>query len=112
MAEVSVLAEINSYGARVCIVGEATSSVTCGDSFPSRGSPEGCPEWVKVGRGLMEARCREYEQETGHWPEMALLERFSAEMGKRLEAFIRDPKRHPWRAVGIREFEEETGSRR
>ena len=116
MAE-SVLAEINSYGARVCLVGEVTSSVTCGDSFPSRGSlggrmisapTEGVPEWVTVGQGLMAARCREYEQETGHWPDMGLLERFSAEMGRRLEEFIRDPKGHPWRAMGLREFEEET----
>lgn len=103
MAEVSVLAEINSYGARVCIVGEVTSSDPLTRATPS----EGVPGWVTVGRGLMAARCREYEQETGHWPDMGLLERFSAEMGRRLEEFIRDPKGKPWKAVGLREFEEE-----
>ena len=95
----SVLAEFDSYGARVCLVGTDGRMV----SAPT----EGVPEWVTVGRGLMEARCREYEEETGHWPEMGLLERFSAEMRKRLDDFIRDPKGHPWRAVGLREFEEE-----
>lgn len=99
-----VLAEMDSFGARVCLVGTDGRMV----SAPTK---DACPEWVKVGRGLMEARCREYEEETGHWPEMALLERFSAEMGKRLEAFIRDPKGHPWRAVGLREFEEEEDER-
>ena len=104
MAE-AILAEINSYGARVCLVGTDGRMV----SAPTKDT---CPEWVKVGRGLMEARCREYEEETGHWPDRGLLERFSAEMGKRLEAFIRDPKGHPWKAVRLREFEVEVGSRR
>lgn len=110
MAE-AILAEINSFGARVCLVGTDGRMVSAPtkDACPAK---DACPEWVTVGQGLMEARCREYEEETGHWPEMGLLERFSAEMGKRLEEFIRDPKGHPWRAVGLREFEVEVGSRR
>lgn len=117
MAE-SVLAEINSFGARVCVVGTDGRMISAPtkDACPSRGSlggrmisapTEGVPEWVTVGQGLMAARCREYEQETGHWPDRGLLERFSAEMGRRLEEFIRDPKGKPWRAVGLRKFEEE-----
>lgn len=98
MAEM-VLKELDSYGARVCVVGTDGRMI----SAPT----EGVPEWVKVGQGLMAARCREYEQETGHWPDRGLLERFSAEMGRRLEEFIRDPKGKPWKAVGLREFEEE-----
>lgn len=100
MAEM-VLAELDSYGARVCVVGGRMISAPT----------EGVPEWVTVGQGLMAARCREYEQETGHWPDRGLLERFSAEMGRRLEEFIRDPKGKPWRAVGLREFEEEEDGR-
>ena len=100
-----VLKELNSYGARVCVVGGTSPALRA--TSPDRGGVNGCPEWVTVGQGLMAARCREYEQETGHWPDRGLLERFSAEMGRRLEEFIRDPKGKPWRAVGLREFEEE-----
>lgn len=103
-----VLAECNTKGARVCIVEETfPAPASLGGrmvSVPTEG-PDGCPEWVTVGRGLIAKRIREYLNETGRLPTRELLERFGEVMGKRLDDFIRDPRNHPWRPMGLREFE-------
>ena len=93
------VATYNSGGARVEII---TPPPLPGTS-PDRG---GIPGWVTVGLGLMEQRIREYRDETGRLPGEELLSAFQREMGKRLDAYIKEPLKHPFRPMGLREFEE------
>lgn len=77
-------------------------------SAPTRG--QGVPAWVRVGQELAAKRIREYLEETGRMPGEKLLEDFQREMGKRLDAFILEPMRFPFRPMGLREFEEKVKS--
>ena len=93
--------EYISNGARVEIV---TPPPLRGPS-PDRG---GCvPAWVRVGQELAARRIREYLEETGRMPGEKLLEDFQREMGKRLDAYIMEPMKCPFRPMGLAEFERE-----
>lgn len=65
------------------------------------------PGWAQVGAGLAAKRIREYLTETGRMPTAALLERFQTEMGKRIQAFIDDPRGCPFQPMSLKAFEEE-----
>ncbi|MBR3019589.1 MAG: hypothetical protein IKH57_21335 [Clostridia bacterium] len=89
------VATYDSGGARVEVHREAPDG--------TRG--KAVPKWVSVGLGLMEKRIREYRDETGRLPSQELLSAFQKEMGKRLDAYIKEPLKHPFRPMGLREFE-------
>lgn len=91
------VATYNSGGARVEIILEA----------PKGAKRQDVPAWVTVGMGLMEKRVREYMDETGRLPSRELLEDFQKEMGRRLDLYIMEPMRHPFRPMGLKAFEEE-----
>ena len=65
---------------------------------------------MRVGQELAMKRIREYREETGRMPSRELLEDFQEEMGRRLDAYIQEPLRHPFRPMGLRAFEEERKS--
>lgn len=89
------LAEYRVSGARVKIM--ASEGAT----------PEGeVPEWVRVAQELMLRRFREYREAAGHLPSRELVDAFQAEMGARLEAFLQDPRGHPFQPMGLWEFEQ------
>lgn len=96
------VATYNSYGATVKIITPPTQSATS----PDRGG-KGVPAWVRVGQELAAKRIKEYLDATGRMPGEKLLEDFQREMGKRLDAYIREPMQFPFRPMGLREFEEE-----
>lgn len=103
------VATYNSGGARVEIFTPPAQSATS----PDRGgmTPQGqAPAWVRVGQELAMKRIREYREETGRMPSRELLEDFQEEMGRRLDAYIQEPLRHPFRPMGLRAFEEERKS--
>lgn len=91
------VATYNSGGATVEVHVEA----------PKGAKRQDVPAWVTVGLGLMEKRVREYLEETGRMPSRELLEDFQEEMGRRLDAYIQEPLRNPFRPMGLRAFEEE-----
>lgn len=92
-----VVAEYNSHGATVKII------------LDERAAPmPAVPEWVGVGQTLMIRRCQEYREQTGRLPTRELLERFDAAMAERLQRFMREPRKHPFQPVSLREFENET----
>ncbi|MBR3105853.1 MAG: hypothetical protein IKH30_01560 [Clostridia bacterium] len=97
------VATYNSGGARVEILVEKEQGGRM-LSAPDKGQ---APEWVRVAYGLAEKRIREYLEETGRMPGEKLLEDFQREMGKRLDDFIREPMRFPFRPMGLAEFERE-----
>lgn len=97
------VATYNSYGARVEIYRDGPGT---GPTIPGR---PGTPGWVTVAQGLMEQRMREYLDATGRMPSRKLLEDFQREMRKRLDAYIQDPMKHPFRPMGLKEFEDESG---
>lgn len=90
------LAEYRVSGARVKIMASEDAK------------PAGeVPEWVRVAQELMLRRFREYQEAAGHLPSRELVEAFQAEMGARLEAFLQDPRGHPFQPMGLWEFEQE-----
>lgn len=90
------LAEYKVSGARVKIIANEDTTPT-----------EGVPEWVRVAQELMLRRFREYREAAGHLPSRELVEAFQDEMGARLEAFLQDPRGHPFQPMGLWEFEQE-----
>ena len=95
-----------SNGARVEIIREEPRA---GGYYPPLhgGQP---PAWVRVGQELAAKRIREYMEETGRMPGEKLLEDCQREMGKRLDAYIREPMKCPFKPMGLREFEEKVKS--
>ena len=98
------VATYDSGGARVEVHREAPEGGRI-LSAPTRGQT--VPGWVAVGLKLMEQRIREYRDETGRLPSQELLSAFQREMGKRLDAYIKEPLKHPFRPMGLKAFEDE-----
>lgn len=96
------VATYNSGGARVEVHREPSQSLR--DSSP-RGGAKGAPGWVTAGLQIMAQRVREYLDETGRLPSETLMADFQREMGKRLDAYIREPMKHPFLPVSLRAFE-------
>ena len=92
------VATYNSGGATVEIILEAPENA---------GNAGGAPAWVRVGQELAMRRIREYLDETGRLPSRELLEDFQEEMEKRLDAYIQEPMKHPFRPMGLKAFEDE-----
>ena len=87
----------------------ATVKILIDEKAPA---PEpGPPAWVRVGLGIAEKRIREYLAETGHLPSRQLIDTFQRVMGERLEAFIEDPRKHPFQHMGLKAFEDEMRER-
>ena len=90
------IAEFDCHGARIVIVADE-------DAKPLE--PGQVPEWVQVGTELRIRRMEEYKAETGHAPTRELIERFDRVMEERLNRFIENPRKYPWKPMGLREFE-------
>ncbi len=96
--KIGVVAVYKSHGAKIYIVyDEHTTPLKPGE----------VPEWVKVGQELVIKRIREYRDQTGHLPTKELMERFQDVMGKRLDAFIEDPRKYPYKPLTLVQFEQE-----
>ncbi len=93
------VATYKSHGATVKILIDENAP-------PAQAGP---PGWVRVGLELAEKRIREYLNETGHLPSRQLIETFQRVMGERLDAFIEDPRKHPFQTMGLKAFEDEMG---
>ena len=91
------VATYSSGGARVEVHRERPEGRTMGTP--------GAPGWVSAGLRLMEQRIREYRDATGRLPSEKLIADFQAEMGKRLDAFIKEPMKHPFQPVSLLAFE-------
>jgi len=90
------IAEFDCHGARIVIVADE-------DAKPLE--PGQVPEWVQVGTALRIRRMEEYKAETGHAPTRELIERFDRVMEERLNRFIENPRKYPWKPMGLRAFE-------
>lgn len=95
------VATYDSGGARVEV--HKALSAAAGGTSPRGGGK--APAWVRAGQEIMSRRIREYMEETGRLPSQELIADFQEEMGKRLNAYIEEPMKHPFRPMGLREFE-------
>ena len=100
MSAAGHVATYNSGGARVEVHQEGGRMV----SAPTMGTP-GAPGWVSAGLRLMEQRIREYLDATGRLPSEKLISDFQEEMGKRLDAYIKEPMKRPFHPVSLLAFE-------
>ena len=106
MAELIWQAANPEAGGHVATYNSGGATVEVHLEAPKGAKRQAVPAWVTVGLGLMEKRIREYMDETGRLPSRELLEDFQKEMGRRLDAYIKEPLKHPFQPMGLREFEE------
>ena len=100
-----------SNGARVTVIFETPMdriTKKAREISPSGKVVVDAPSWWRVGKTLAMHRIQEYLDETGSLPDEKLLEDFQREMGKRLDAYIRAPMKHPFMPMGLAEFEKQS----